>query len=83
MSTTTNGNARAGPSSEAGTGAGGGAGGTKRAITSRACDACRTRKLKCTGRPEIIDISDSGVAVIPCQVGLIDFETGRAELMVE
>lgn len=40
----------------------------KRAITSRACDACRTRKLKCSGRPDIIDVNDAGVAVVPCEV---------------
>lgn len=41
----------------------------KRAITARACDACRTRKLKCSGRPDTIAVNDAGVAIIPCEVG--------------
>jgi hypothetical protein len=40
----------------------------KRAITARACDACRTRKLKCSGRPDTVDVSDAGVAIVPCEV---------------
>ncbi|RSH92934.1 hypothetical protein EHS25_008380 [Saitozyma podzolica] len=30
------------------------------------CDACRTRKLKCSGRPEVIEL-DQGIAKIPCE----------------
>lgn len=55
-------NAKAGPSAATQSGSG------KRAITSRACDACRTRKLKCSGRPDVVDINDAGVALVPCQV---------------
>jgi hypothetical protein len=40
----------------------------KRPVTARACDACRTRKLKCSGRPDTVDVNDAGVAVIPCEV---------------
>ena len=40
----------------------------KRALAARACDACRTRKLKCSGRPDTVDVNDAGVAVIPCEV---------------
>jgi hypothetical protein len=40
----------------------------KRAITARACDACRTRKLKCSGRPDTVDVNDAGVAIVPCEV---------------
>ena len=43
----------------------------KRPITLRACDACRTRKLKCSGRPDIVDVDEAGVAVLPCEVGLV------------
>lgn len=34
------------------------------------CDACRTRKLKCSGRPEVIELTEEAVAVIPCEVRL-------------
>jgi hypothetical protein len=40
----------------------------KRPITLRACDACRTRKLKCSGRPDMVDVDEAGVAVLPCEV---------------
>lgn len=33
------------------------------------CDACRTRKLKCSGRPEVIEL-DQGIAKIPCEVSM-------------
>jgi hypothetical protein len=42
----------------------------KRPITARACDACRTRKLKCSGRPDTVDVNDAGVAIVPCEVCL-------------
>jgi hypothetical protein len=43
----------------------------KRAITARACDACRTRKLKCSGRPDTVDVNDAGVAIVPCEVCIL------------
>ncbi|EIW68075.1 hypothetical protein TREMEDRAFT_69554 [Tremella mesenterica DSM 1558] len=30
------------------------------------CDACRTRKLKCAGRPERIELGPEAIALIPC-----------------
>ncbi|WWC58754.1 uncharacterized protein I303_101298 [Kwoniella dejecticola CBS 10117] len=31
------------------------------------CDACRTRKLKCAGRPTVIELGLEATAVIPCE----------------
>ncbi|WVQ70978.1 hypothetical protein IAR50_000503 [Cryptococcus sp. DSM 104548] len=30
------------------------------------CDACRTRKLKCSGRPEVITLGPDSIATVPC-----------------
>ncbi|WWC86219.1 uncharacterized protein L201_001092 [Kwoniella dendrophila CBS 6074] len=31
------------------------------------CDACRTRKLKCAGRPTVIELGLQAVATVPCE----------------
>ncbi|WWC66239.1 uncharacterized protein I206_100140 [Kwoniella pini CBS 10737] len=31
------------------------------------CDACRTRKLKCAGRPTVIELGLEATAVVPCE----------------
>ncbi|KAK8865914.1 hypothetical protein IAR55_001062 [Kwoniella newhampshirensis] len=31
------------------------------------CDACRTRKLKCSGRPAVIELGPEATATIPCE----------------
>ena len=51
----------AGPSRKANTGAR-----VKRQPPS--CDACRTRKLKCSGRPVVIETEAEGTAKLPCVV---------------
>ncbi|WVQ97319.1 hypothetical protein IAU59_004430 [Kwoniella sp. CBS 9459] len=30
------------------------------------CDACRTRKLKCSGRPSVIELDHEATATVPC-----------------
>ncbi|ORX35946.1 fungal-specific transcription factor domain-domain-containing protein [Kockovaella imperatae] len=31
------------------------------------CDACRTRKLKCSGRPSVIELGSGAIATKPCE----------------
>ena len=53
------------------------AGGSKQAVVEvlskrqpPSCDACRTRKLKCSGRPDRIELDADATAIVPCDVGV-------------
>lgn len=59
---------------------GGGTTGVVEALNKRqppSCDNCRTRKLRCSGRPELIELGAEATATIPCDVSLSKGIFGR------